>query len=509
MPLLAKGSFGCIYSPSLRCESPPSENFNYENKISKIGKNDIIDEEFKKYRFIELADKKSKYYLGKPIKCKPDPNIHKFELFNPSKGFKNCPFFTHNRSINFSDYSLLILDSGGITLKQFISDINSKYDINTRKSYISYEKSELFNELTELLDELDKLKKSKKEIKNEATEIQQNIIEPYSKKLNELETELNELKQIESNKMNLQIHKEEIVKTIEYFLIDIYKLFQGIDAFLKSSVIHFDIKFNNIVYDWKLRRMSYIDFGEMRSIPKIIKESKSPENQVDYKEKSMWYRPPEIRIYNINEFQRVIKNEENKKDELNNVINETTGDILDYDDKPNLEDISDEDIYYQYKAMIETLDETKYDELLEKSLQTFDSYSLGATIFYLLHDLDSIIPINKDLLNDIIKLSKKMINWNVFERITIKEAMHNYKAILDKYGLGIIGTDTEKKITRAHTITGTYTLQKITRAPTITRAHTITGVKSKKQTKRVKNKRIKHLKPKSYRTTAKFTHFKI
>lgn len=473
MPILAKGSFGCVYSPSLRCELPPSANFNYENKISKIGKNDIIDEEFKKYRFIELADEKSKYYLGKPIKCKPDPNIHKFELFNPSNKFKNCPFFTDEQSINLNDYSLLILDSGGITLRDFIDDINSKYNIKKQKDTIFLKRKMLLDEFNELQERINADVKIKPTIK-------QKILQPYANEINTLGKEFNQLIKIKSEK-DITIYKQELVTSFENFLIDVYKLFHGIEAFLKSRVIHFDIKFNNIVYDWKLRHMSYIDFGEMRPIPKIIKESKSPENQVDYKEKSMWYRPPEIRLYNINEFQKVTKNKENKKNELENVINRATGDILEYKKRSNLENISYEDIYYQYKAMLETLDETKYDKLLEKSLQKFDSYGLGATLFKLIHELDNQIPIDENLLNDIIKLSKQMINWNVFERITIKEAMIEYKTILHNYGLNIIETDNEDKITTSQTIA---------------------GGKSKKQTKRV-NKKRQIVKQKSYRKTAK------
>lgn len=117
MPLLASGSFGCVYSPSLHCDAKPTPHFSYDNKISKIGRTRIIEEEFKKYRLIELADDGSKYYLGKPIKCKPDPNTPSFELINPKKNsitIKNCPFFTDEQSINLNDYSLLILDSGGI-----------------------------------------------------------------------------------------------------------------------------------------------------------------------------------------------------------------------------------------------------------------------------------------------------------------------------------------------------------------------------------------------------------
>lgn len=94
--------------------------------------------------------------------------------------------------------------------------------------------------------------------------------------------------------------------------------------------------------------------------------------------------------------------------------------------------------YYQYKDMLDTLDETKYDMFLERSLTTFDSYSIGATIFKLLHELDNKIPINKQLLSEIIILTKKMIHWNVFERITIKDAMSEYKTILHKHGLKVI-----------------------------------------------------------------------
>lgn len=124
MPLLANGSFGCVYSPSLYCDTPPTTNFSYENKISKIGKKETIEEEWRKYRFIELADKDSKYYLGKPIKCKPNPNTRHLEVLNKIRT-NYCPFFDEAKFINTNDYSLLILDNGGVTLKDFVYDVNS------------------------------------------------------------------------------------------------------------------------------------------------------------------------------------------------------------------------------------------------------------------------------------------------------------------------------------------------------------------------------------------------
>ena len=72
------------------------------------------------------------------------------------------------------------------------------------------------------------------------------ILKPYANEINTLGEEFNRLIEIKGES-DIKLYKQKLVTSFEHFLIDIYKVFQGIDAFLKSRVIHFDIKFNNIV----------------------------------------------------------------------------------------------------------------------------------------------------------------------------------------------------------------------------------------------------------------------
>lgn len=106
MPLIAQGSYGCVYKPSLKCSK---KKVDYNNKVSKlISKYDNEDEEYIK---ISEIDKNAHYYLGKPEVC----NV-KAEDFYTEVLASNCNLI--NDSENSKDFKLLITKYGGLDLKR-------------------------------------------------------------------------------------------------------------------------------------------------------------------------------------------------------------------------------------------------------------------------------------------------------------------------------------------------------------------------------------------------------
>lgn len=106
--VVGEGTYGCVHKPSLRCNTRK----NYTNKVSKFMTTKNAETELNEYEKIAKVDKKKIFYLGKPSKCslKKGPEtmdaIQKCKLID--KDFKSL-----------TDYSLLIMEDGGINLEQF------------------------------------------------------------------------------------------------------------------------------------------------------------------------------------------------------------------------------------------------------------------------------------------------------------------------------------------------------------------------------------------------------
>lgn len=106
MPLIAQGTYGCVYKPSLRCSK---KKVDYSNKVSKIIS--IYDDEDEEYNKISEIDKKAHYYLGKPEVCNVKSDDFKTEVLK-----SNCKLINDSDSSKY--YKLLIIKYGGIDLKR-------------------------------------------------------------------------------------------------------------------------------------------------------------------------------------------------------------------------------------------------------------------------------------------------------------------------------------------------------------------------------------------------------
>lgn len=125
--VIGEGSYGCIHKPSLICKD--NKKISYKNKISKLLLTEYAIRELKEYMLISETDKKNQYFLGIPSLCKIKPS--KLAL----KAIKKCKRLTKKHKISeklIDNYSLLIMNDGGVDLEQFglkckkleINDIN-------------------------------------------------------------------------------------------------------------------------------------------------------------------------------------------------------------------------------------------------------------------------------------------------------------------------------------------------------------------------------------------------
>ena len=108
--VIGQGSYGCVHKPSLKCKDNKIIS-NYNDKISKIMKDEHAQTEMQEYVGINKIDPDNKYHL-KPEKCVPDDSYEMKESVMKCKLGKDI--IKENNK-----YKLIVMKYGGPDLKQF------------------------------------------------------------------------------------------------------------------------------------------------------------------------------------------------------------------------------------------------------------------------------------------------------------------------------------------------------------------------------------------------------
>ena len=119
MPKVGEGTYGCVYKPSLKCKEKKNAMF-YKNKVSKATDYNNAKNEINEQSKIDNIDKSYTYHLHPPELCSAKPN-----------SIKNC-------NIKKTPDTLLILEDGGLNLKDFIDKVidSKKFTIKNKKKMI-------------------------------------------------------------------------------------------------------------------------------------------------------------------------------------------------------------------------------------------------------------------------------------------------------------------------------------------------------------------------------------
>lgn len=113
MPLIAQGTYGCVYNPPLKCaDGKPAP----KGTISKLLSSQNYKKEFKEYNLIQKIDPQHLYHISPELKCEPDSND-----LNANVG-KDCKIY---KSTN--KYGLLFYKYGGVDLNKFITENLNAY----------------------------------------------------------------------------------------------------------------------------------------------------------------------------------------------------------------------------------------------------------------------------------------------------------------------------------------------------------------------------------------------
>ena len=111
--VIGEGAYGCIHRPSLTCKN---KKISYKKKVSKVLLKRYALKEMQQYLRIARADKKSHFYLGKPIECKI------LETTQNMTALKSCEE-GNNIIENMDDYSLLVMPDGGIDIEIYVTNL--------------------------------------------------------------------------------------------------------------------------------------------------------------------------------------------------------------------------------------------------------------------------------------------------------------------------------------------------------------------------------------------------
>ena len=242
--------------------------------------------------------------------------------------------------------------------------------------------------------------------------------------LNELVTKLKDMDYTSKNKT-----------FIMNFWLNVHTLLKGIKTMIEHSIIHHDLKPGNIVFNEETQRLNLIDFGFMEYKSTIIKGLK----QSNFKlARPYWYFQFELVLMNRNVFLKVSRS--NTKDRkkyferlIKNQDHETELHMqIFYDKVDNSKYFIDENNELFFNLFM-NLDEKKYDEYLEKVLNTIDIYGLGVSFAYVLNNCEHLMEPN--IHKELMELCRSMTSASLEIRPNIYETLQRYEIIMEKSGI--------------------------------------------------------------------------
>ena len=116
--VIGEGTYGCVHKPSLHCDDPTFNDFDYDDYVSKIMLKKHAEKEMNEFVTIGKYDTEAKYYSGKPKMCVP----------KVSKSIRKCRHIDYNNVVDSPEnYRLLLLKYGGPDLSQFCKNHLPEY----------------------------------------------------------------------------------------------------------------------------------------------------------------------------------------------------------------------------------------------------------------------------------------------------------------------------------------------------------------------------------------------
>ena len=135
---VGEGTYGCVYNPSLQCNSK-SKKYNYKNRVSKVmTKQDALNE-MKEYKNINKIKGLDKYAITTPVKCEPVYDIILEKSLKECNNNKIKDSYNYDKFFNKNEpsISLLLLENGGINLHDYMKNVFHKQNLSEQKIFLT------------------------------------------------------------------------------------------------------------------------------------------------------------------------------------------------------------------------------------------------------------------------------------------------------------------------------------------------------------------------------------
>ena len=238
------------------------------------------------------------------------------------------------------------------------------------------------------------------------------------------------------------------------FWIEAHHLIKGLQFFKDNGIVHNDLKPQNILYDMKTHKLSFIDFGLMQTKANIIKTSKNNTNSqavfhwsypldcglMNAKESSWYKKEPRYRALVKKELIGMLVAGE-KKNTANMDINkpEAFQILFSYINLPGT-DLPADAKYAFIEDFFDGLDQVikadLYSDYINRIADSIDVYGLGFTLQYILNCFKRHNAVSEDFFTKCSALFSTMYDSNPANReLDIHKLLDEYENICLETGL--------------------------------------------------------------------------
>lgn len=224
---------------------------------------------------------------------------------------------------------------------------------------------------------------------------------------------------------------------MELFWLEVSRLFYGLKVFHDNEIMHHDLKQQNIVYNEKQNRLNFIDFGFMTKKSHIINYAKKSKYMLSTR--YHWSFPWDLAFINENSYSYAADTPPSKKifaeyaNEIKSNCKYFFKSIFPTDLISEAYPIAIQKMLEEYYVLISQLKIKNYDQFLNKSIDTIDSYGVGIALLYVLNRTGQFLDV--DLFERLGFLFVNMVSPDVYSRYNVDELLHQYESIMLNSGL--------------------------------------------------------------------------
>ena len=241
------------------------------------------------------------------------------------------------------------------------------------------------------------------------------------------------------------------VKT-DRFWLEVHHLLKGLRFFRDNGLVHNDIKPQNILFNIKTGKLTYIDFGLMRSKQVIVSSSKKSDNFLGIYH---WSFPFECGLMNKDKYNAYKDLSIVKKNTYKTQLSE----MIIHDDKKNTFGMSIKNpgafnilfayinpdgttatkhgyIEHFFDGINNLITKDNYDTILDQIVSSIDVYGLGFTLQYILNCFYEQKAVDTAFFTRLSTFFHKMYDFNPVNRVTnIDSLINEYETILLETGV--------------------------------------------------------------------------